>query len=51
MEKLQAELTVNEWNLVLQSLSRMPFGDVAALIFKLKGQVDAQIKQESKDGD
>lgn len=51
MEKLQAELTVNEWNLVLHSLGKMPFIDVATLIFKLKAQIETQIKQEKKDGD
>ena len=49
MEKIEAELTLQEWKIVLHALSRMPFGDVAALIFSLKSQVEEKAKQEKSD--
>lgn len=50
MEKMSAELSPQEWSIVLHALSRLPFGDVATLIFKLKAQVEAQVKKDQDNG-
>lgn len=38
-------LTVNEVNVILRSLAKHPFEEIAALIAKIKGQGDAQLAE------
>lgn len=42
---LQLELTVNEINVILRSLGKHPFDEIAALISKIKGQGEAQLAE------
>lgn len=38
-------LSVNEVNVILRSLAKHPFEEIAALIAKIKGQGDAQLAE------
>lgn len=46
MDQINVELTLQDWNAVLQALSRMPFGDVAHLIANLRKQIEPQISNK-----
>lgn len=41
--KVSIELTVAEWNYVMQVLGNMPFGQVAGLIGVIRQQAEAQL--------
>jgi hypothetical protein len=43
MEKIEITLTVNEWNVVMSSLGKMPFEQVVSVIGQIKEQAEAQI--------
>lgn len=43
MEKIAITLTVNEWNVVMSSLGKMPFEQVVSVIGQIKEQAEAQI--------
>lgn len=45
-ENISISLTVSEWNVVLNSLSNMPFGQVASIISSISNQ--AQLQMTSK---
>jgi len=49
---LKIELTVGETNAILASLGKHPFDEISKLIFKIKAQGEAQLKEleELKDG-
>jgi len=44
---IKLELEVNEVNLVLRSLGKHPFDEIAALIGKIKTQGDAQLAEQN----
>lgn len=44
-ETLSLELTVAEVNVVLRSLGKHPFEEIAALINKIKAQGEVQVRQ------
>lgn len=44
-EMLQLELTVAEINVILKSLGKHPFDEIAALIAKIKAQGEAQLAE------
>lgn len=44
-EVLNLELTVTEVNVILRTLGKHPFDEVAALVSKIKGQGEAQIAE------
>lgn len=46
MTPLNIELTVEETQIVLVGLSKLPYEAVAVLIEKIKGQAQSQIPQE-----
>ena len=49
---LNLELTLDEVNMILRSLGKHPFDEIAALIGKIKTQGEAQViaaKQETED--
>lgn len=43
MNRIELELSIEEINLILTSLGRMPFAQVFQLINNIKGQVDQQL--------
>lgn len=45
------ELTENEINIILASLSKQPYDQVAQIIDKLVADVRSQVKTEEKDGE
>lgn len=44
---IKLELEVNEVNLVLRSLGKHPFDEIAALIGKIKTQGEAQLAEQN----
>jgi len=48
MNKLNFELTVEEANLVIAALAKMPFEAVANLIPKMQQQAQAQLPQQDR---
>lgn len=48
MNKLNFELTVEEANLVIAALAKMPFEAVAAIIPKIQQQAQAQLPQQDR---
>jgi hypothetical protein len=44
-QTIQLELSVNEINVVLRSLGKHPFEEIAQLIAKIKDQGEAQLKE------
>jgi hypothetical protein len=42
---IKLELNVNEVNVILRSLGKHPFEEIAALIQKIKGQGEAQLAE------
>ena len=46
---IKLELEVQEVNLVLRSLGKHPFDEIAALIGKIKQQGEAQLAEQEKD--
>jgi hypothetical protein len=44
-DTLQLELTVAEINVILRSLGKHPFDEIAMLIQKIKSQGEAQLKE------
>ena len=44
-ETINLELSVNEVNVILRSLGKHPFEEIAALINKIRAQGEAQIKE------
>lgn len=47
---IQLELTVNEVNVILRSLGKHPFEEIAALIQKIKAQGDTQLAELQQPG-
>ena len=45
---IKLELEVNEVNLILRSLGKHPFDEIAALIGKIKQQGEAQLAEQEK---
>lgn len=43
-QKLNIELTVTEWNVVMQALGGMPFAQVSNIIPTIQSQANAQLK-------
>lgn len=43
--KVDINLTINEVNVILRSLAKHPFEEIAALIAKIKSQGDAQLAE------
>jgi hypothetical protein len=43
-QKLNCELSLAEWNVVLQALNGMPFGQVANIIPNVQTQLNNQLK-------
>jgi hypothetical protein len=48
-QTINLTLTVNETNMILRSLGKHPFEEVAALIQKIKTQGEKQIEATTKD--
>ena len=47
MKNLQLELTLEETNLILESLGQLPFVKVHQLITKIQQQAQGQLNQEN----
>ena len=45
---IKLDLEVNEVNLILRSLGKHPFDEIAALIGKIKQQGEAQLAEQEK---
>jgi len=43
-QKLSIELTVTEWNVVMQALGNMPFAQVSNIIPAIQSQANSQLK-------
>ena len=43
MEKLSIELTVAEWNVIMQALGKQPFEIVNSVITAIRAQADAKM--------
>ena len=43
---IKLDLTVEEVNMVLRSLGKHPFDEIAALVIKIKNQGEAQIAEQ-----
>jgi hypothetical protein len=48
MNNLNFELTINEANLVIAALAKMPFEAVSNLIPKMQEQAQAQMQQQDR---
>ena len=46
MRKLNIELPVEAWNVVMNALGHRPFAEVADLISAIKKQAEAQLKSD-----
>jgi hypothetical protein len=46
-KSIKFDVTTEEANYILISLSQRPYNEVAALLMKLKAQADAQVKSEN----
>ena len=46
MEKLSIELTVNEWNVIMQALGKQPFEVVNSVILAIRAQADAKMGEQ-----
>lgn len=52
MEKIEITLTVNEWNVVMSALGKMPFEQVVSVIGQVKEQAEKQINASTvSEGD
>jgi hypothetical protein len=49
MEKLSITLTVNEWNVIMASLGKMPFEQVVNVVNEIKKQAEAQMISARND--
>lgn len=49
--KIVLSLKLNDINLILESLGKMPFGDVVTLITEIREQGEEQLKQLQKSID
>lgn len=47
-QKLNCNLSIAEWNIVLRALDLMPYGQVAAIIPNMQSQLNEQIKPADK---
>lgn len=43
-QKLNIELTVTEWNVVMQALGNMPFAQVSNIVPSIQQQANEQLK-------
>jgi len=46
-QKVSIELTVAQWNVVMQGVGSMPFAQVAEIITIIKTQAEAQIQSST----
>jgi hypothetical protein len=44
MEKVTITLTVNDWNIVMGALGKMPFEQVLNVVNQIKDQAESQMK-------
>lgn len=51
MEKIEITLTVNEWNVVMSALGKMPFEQVVSVISQVKEQAEKQINASTVSED
>ena len=49
MESISITLTVNEWNIVMASLGKMPFEQVVSVVGKIKEQAEAEMAAKAQD--
>ena len=50
MKEINFSVTINEANLILESLGQMPFAKVFALVAKIQEQAQHQLSQEELPG-
>ena len=48
---IKLELTLDEVNIILRSLGKHPFDEIASLIVKIKQQGDAYVQEFKKSAD
>ncbi|MCW3083827.1 MAG: hypothetical protein JWP12_1193 [Bacteroidetes bacterium] len=48
MKELKFTLTLDETNLILKSLGRMPYGEVFGLVSKIQQQANSQLMNSEK---
>jgi hypothetical protein len=48
MEKVNIELTVQEWNIVMNALGGRPFAEVVEVIGAIRSQADAKLKASAE---
>ena len=48
MEKITFELNINEANVVMAALGRMPYVEVAAIVTKINEQAKTQLEAQSE---
>jgi len=46
-KKMSIELTVAQWNIVMQGVGSLPFAQVAEIVSIIKSQADSQLNPEN----